>query len=179
MKITRVELDNIKKSNDLSSDIEVYEWILSTYTESVFFDNIEIMELINEAKEKLALEKQKIIDKFCIRMNNDNCGFQNIHYKCINKLHPDYAPWKTPLCTFEKCPLKGKYLSLIDEEKGIIVKAHNVNAENLCVKFDKLLGLQIETCNCDRCENKFTKDELIIFNNRILCFVCKEQVGHR
>ena len=63
MKITRVELDNIKKSNDLSSDIEAYEWILSTYTESVFFDNIEIMELINEAKEKLDLEKQKIIVK--------------------------------------------------------------------------------------------------------------------
>lgn len=117
MKITRVELDNIKKSNEFSNDIEVYEWILSTYTESVFFDNIEIMELINEAKEKLDLEKQKIIDKFCIRMSNDNCGFQNIHYKCINKLHPDYDPWKTPLCEFEKCPLKGKYLSLSNEDK--------------------------------------------------------------
>ena len=117
MKITRVELDNIKKLNGLSSDIEVYELILNTYNESIFFDNIEIMELINEAKEKLDLEKQKIIDKFCIRMSNDNCGFQNIHYKCINKLHPDYDPWKTPLCEFEKCPLKGKYLSLIDEDK--------------------------------------------------------------
>lgn len=179
MQITRDELENIKKIGGFHSDVEVYKWILKTYPESIFFDDPYIMEVINEAKEKLDLEKQKIIDKFYIWVSNKDCEYSDMYDTCEHAGHPDYHPWKTPLCEFEKCPLKGKYLLLSDEDKEITVKAHNVNAENLCIKFDKLLGLQIETCNCDRCGNKFTKDELIIFNNRILCFACKEQVKHR
>ena len=54
MTITCDELKNIKKVYGFHSDAEVYKWILKTFPESVFFDDVVMMELINEAKEKLS-----------------------------------------------------------------------------------------------------------------------------
>ena len=53
MKITRDELDNIKKANEFFEDKQAYEWVLKTFPESIFFHDPCIMEIINEAKEKL------------------------------------------------------------------------------------------------------------------------------
>ena len=110
MKITRVELDNIKKSNEFSSDIEAYKWILETFPKSIFFDDPYIMEIINEANEKLDSEKQKIVDKFYILVNNKDCEYSDMYNICEHAGHPDYSPMKTPMCSFEKCPLKRKFL---------------------------------------------------------------------
>lgn len=50
-----------------------------------------------------------------------------------------------------------------------------IEMEGLKIRYDKVLGLQIKTYDCDKCGNTFTKDELIIYNNEILCFACEEE----
>jgi len=56
MKLTRVELDNIRKANGFHSDNEAYKWILETFPESVFYDNLEIMELRSDVQSMLDLK---------------------------------------------------------------------------------------------------------------------------
>jgi len=51
-----------------------------------------------------------------------------------------------------------------------------MNFDNMKIVYDVNYGLQIDTCDCERCGNRFTKDELTIYENKILCFNCEEKL---
>lgn len=55
MKITYFELENIKKVYGFDNYNQVYEQILKIFPEDIFYDDVDIMEIINEAKEMLLL----------------------------------------------------------------------------------------------------------------------------
>ena len=52
----------------------------------------------------------KMADKFYILVNNKDCEYSDMYDICEHAGHPDYGPMKTPMCSFEKCPLKRKFL---------------------------------------------------------------------
>ena len=49
-------------------------------------------------------------NEFYILVSNKDCEYSNMYNMCEHGQHPDYHPWKTPMCSFEKCPLKRKFL---------------------------------------------------------------------
>ena len=51
-----------------------------------------------------------MVDKFYILISNKDCEYSSMYDICEHAGHPDYSPMKTPLCNFEKCPFKGKFL---------------------------------------------------------------------
>lgn len=70
-------------------------------------------------------------DEFFIKISNDCCMFLKMGDICTHGQHPDYNPWKTPKCELNKCPLKGKYLPLSDEEKEIFEEGHRIEIERM------------------------------------------------
>jgi len=70
-------------------------------------------------------------DEFYIRVSNNLCGYQSNGWVCKNGNHPDYSPWKTRMCSFEKCPLTHKCKPLTEEEKETIKEGQKIETDSL------------------------------------------------